>query len=157
MICERVTAGMKAAVARGKNLGRPPLAPWLIAKMETLTASTDLCVRQVHGKIGQKAKRSAEAASVKSSNVSDLQTRRPCELFTRTFNLPPTSSPGLLPWVIQGNSFRPKKKNRKSLRLAIASSKIALSAEIISISSGNCPKPLSALRAVKQRKSALTH
>lgn len=25
---------------------------------------------------------------MKSSNASDLQTRRPCELFTRTFNLP---------------------------------------------------------------------
>lgn len=57
LISERVTAGMKAAAARGKQLGRPPLAPRLIAEIETLAASTSLSVRQIHEKIGQKASR----------------------------------------------------------------------------------------------------
>ena len=57
LISERVVAGMKAAAARGKQLGRPPLAPRLIAEIETLAASTNLSVRQIHEKIGQKASR----------------------------------------------------------------------------------------------------
>jgi len=57
LISERVTAGMKAAAARGKHLGRPPLAPWLIDEIETLAASSDLSIRKIYEKIGQKVSR----------------------------------------------------------------------------------------------------
>ena len=42
LISERVTAGMKAAAARGKRLGRPPLPPGLVKEIRTLSASTSL-------------------------------------------------------------------------------------------------------------------
>lgn len=57
LISERVTAGMKAAAARGKHLGRPPLSPKLVNEIKTLAASTDLSIRKIHEKIGQKASR----------------------------------------------------------------------------------------------------
>ncbi|MCY1738966.1 recombinase family protein [Ensifer sp. SL37] len=65
LISERVTAGMKAAAARGKHLGRPPLAPRLIVEIETLAASTSLSVRQIHKKIGEKASRGSVGEIVK--------------------------------------------------------------------------------------------
>lgn len=57
LISERVTAGMKAARARGKHLGRPRLSPRLISKIEHLAAQTDLSVRRIHEKIAEKASR----------------------------------------------------------------------------------------------------
>ncbi|MCY1740795.1 hypothetical protein [Ensifer sp. SL37] len=56
---------MKAAAARGKHLGRPPLAPRLIVEIETLAASTSLSVRQIHKKIGEKASRGRVGEIVK--------------------------------------------------------------------------------------------
>ncbi len=47
LISERVTAGMKAAEARGKHLGRP----------EALAAATDLSIRQIQSKIAGRASR----------------------------------------------------------------------------------------------------
>ncbi|GEM_PF-5068479 len=47
----------KAAAARGKHLGRPPLSPWLIDEIETLAASSALNIREIHEKIGKKASR----------------------------------------------------------------------------------------------------
>ena len=57
LISERVTAGMKAAAARGKQLGRPPLAPGLVEEIRMLAASTKLSIREIHKKIGRKASR----------------------------------------------------------------------------------------------------
>jgi DNA invertase Pin-like site-specific DNA recombinase len=57
LISERVTAGMKAAAARGKHLGRPPLSPRLVDEIKALAASTDLSIRKIHEKIGQMASR----------------------------------------------------------------------------------------------------
>ena len=57
LISERVTAGMKAAEARGKHLGRPPVAPRTVSKIEALAASTDLSIRQIQRKIAGKASR----------------------------------------------------------------------------------------------------
>ena len=57
LISERVSAGMKAAAARGKHLGRPPLAPGLVKEIRTLAASTNLSIREIHGKIGKRASR----------------------------------------------------------------------------------------------------
>jgi DNA invertase Pin-like site-specific DNA recombinase len=57
LISERVTAGMKAAAARGRRLGRPPVARVIIGEIETLAASTTLSIRQIQKKISGKASR----------------------------------------------------------------------------------------------------
>jgi len=57
LISERVTAGMKAAAARGKRLGRPPTPPRVIAEVEALAASTSLSIRHIHRKIAGKVSR----------------------------------------------------------------------------------------------------
>jgi DNA invertase Pin-like site-specific DNA recombinase len=57
LISERVTAGMKAAAARGRRLGRPPVARSIINEIETLAASTTLSIRQIQKKIAGKASR----------------------------------------------------------------------------------------------------
>jgi len=57
LISERVTAGMKAARARGKCLGRPKLPPRVISEIEHLASRTDLSVRGIHEKIANKASR----------------------------------------------------------------------------------------------------
>jgi DNA invertase Pin-like site-specific DNA recombinase len=57
LISERVTAGMKAAEARGKRLGRPQTPRRLIDEIETIAGSTDLSIRQIHEKIAGKASR----------------------------------------------------------------------------------------------------
>lgn len=65
MISERVTAGMKAARARGKHLGRPPIRRPLVTEIEALAASTSLSIRQIHEKIGGKASRGIVGAITK--------------------------------------------------------------------------------------------
>ena len=57
LISERVTAGMKAAEARGKHLGRPATSRRIIGEIEALATSTDLSIRQIQGKIGGRASR----------------------------------------------------------------------------------------------------
>jgi len=57
LISERVTAGMKAAEARGRHLGRPPVSPRIVNKIEDLAASTDLSIRQIQKEIASKASR----------------------------------------------------------------------------------------------------
>ena len=57
LISERVSAGMKAAAARGKHLGRPPLAPGLVKEIKMLAVSTNLSIREIHKKIGRMASR----------------------------------------------------------------------------------------------------
>jgi DNA invertase Pin-like site-specific DNA recombinase len=57
LISERVTAGMKAAEARGKRLGRPQTPRRLIDEIEIIARSTDLSIRQIHEKIAGKASR----------------------------------------------------------------------------------------------------
>lgn len=52
LISERVIAGMKAAAARGKRLGRPPRPPGLVKEVRTLAASTSLSIREIHRNIG---------------------------------------------------------------------------------------------------------
>jgi DNA invertase Pin-like site-specific DNA recombinase len=44
LISERVTAGMRAAEARGWHFGRPPVAARIVREIEALAASTDLSV-----------------------------------------------------------------------------------------------------------------
>ena len=57
LISERVTAGMKAAEARGRHLGRPPVPPRIVTEIETLAASTALSIRQIQKKITGKVSR----------------------------------------------------------------------------------------------------
>jgi len=52
LISERVTAGMKAAKARGKHLGRPRTPVAVVARIEELAKTTDLSVRDIHRGIG---------------------------------------------------------------------------------------------------------
>lgn len=57
LISERVTAGMRAAEARGRHLGRPPMPRRIVGAIEKLASSTDLSIRQIQKKIAGKASR----------------------------------------------------------------------------------------------------
>jgi DNA invertase Pin-like site-specific DNA recombinase len=57
LISERVTAGMRAAEARGRHLGRPPMARRIVSEIEKLANSTDLSIRQIQEKIAGTASR----------------------------------------------------------------------------------------------------
>jgi len=57
LISERVTAGMRAAEARGKHLGRPAIPKRVVSEIEALATSTDLSVRQIQAKIAGRASR----------------------------------------------------------------------------------------------------
>ena len=51
LISERVTAGMRAAEARGKHLGRPTIPKRIVSEIEALASSTDLSIRQIQARI----------------------------------------------------------------------------------------------------------
>lgn len=57
LISERVTAGMKAAEARGKHLGRPATPQQIVTEIEALATSTDLSIRQIQSKITARTSR----------------------------------------------------------------------------------------------------
>ena len=57
LISERVTAGMRAAEARGKHLGRPAIPKRVVSEIEALATSTDLSVRQIQARIAGRASR----------------------------------------------------------------------------------------------------
>lgn len=65
LISERVTAGMKAAAARGRHLGRPPIPARLVAEIASLAATTGLSVRKIHQAIDGKASTGAVGEIVK--------------------------------------------------------------------------------------------
>lgn len=65
LISERVTAGMKAAKARGRCIGRPPTPARVVAEIEDLAASTDLSIRQIHEKIARRVSRGRVGEIVK--------------------------------------------------------------------------------------------
>jgi DNA invertase Pin-like site-specific DNA recombinase len=73
LISERVTAGMRAAKSRGKQLGRPPLPQYIIAEIEDLAASTGLSVRKIHEKIAGKASRSVVGEIVKRMRADRIE------------------------------------------------------------------------------------
>ncbi len=58
LISERVTAGMRAAEARGRHLGRPGTSQRVINEIETLATSTDLSIPAIQKKIAGRASRS---------------------------------------------------------------------------------------------------
>jgi DNA invertase Pin-like site-specific DNA recombinase len=57
LISERVTAGMRAAAARGKHLGRPAVPRHVVTEIRELAGSTDLSVRNIHEKMAGKVSR----------------------------------------------------------------------------------------------------
>ena len=57
LISERVTAGMKAAEARGTHLARPATSSRIVSGIEALAVSTDLSIRQIQRKIAGRASR----------------------------------------------------------------------------------------------------
>ena len=57
LISERVTAGMRAAEARGKHLGRPAVPKRTVSEIEALALSTDLSIRQIQARIAGQASR----------------------------------------------------------------------------------------------------
>ena len=59
LISERVAAGMKATEARGRHLGRPPIARRIVGEIEALASSTDLSIRQIQKEIAGRASRGA--------------------------------------------------------------------------------------------------
>ena len=58
LISERVTAGMRAAAARGKHLGRPQTPQPVVGEIEALARSTDLSIREIQKRIAGRASRS---------------------------------------------------------------------------------------------------
>src|SRR6266404_7973911 len=83
LISERVTAGMRAAEARGKHLGRPATTPRVIEEIEALARSTDLSIRQIQkmlggragrGIVGEITKRARSAARPALCSLSRFQT-----------------------------------------------------------------------------------
>lgn len=78
LISERVTAGMHAAQARGKHLGRPRLALHLIHEIERIAASTTRSVRQIQAISEAK---SVVAASERSSKGYAQPPAKPREHF----------------------------------------------------------------------------
>jgi DNA invertase Pin-like site-specific DNA recombinase len=73
LISERVKAGMAAARARGKPLGRPATPAPLVARIEALAGTTGLSVRQIQG---------ALSGQVSRSVVGDIVTRVRAQLHT---------------------------------------------------------------------------
>lgn len=57
LISERVTAGMKAAEARGRHLGRPSVSARIVSEIEALAASSKLSVRQIQREVAGKVSR----------------------------------------------------------------------------------------------------
>ena len=65
LISERVSAGMKAARARGKHPGRPRTPTTVVAEVEELARTTDLSVREIQRRIGAKTGRGVVGDIVK--------------------------------------------------------------------------------------------
>ena len=72
LISERVTAGMKAAKAKGKNVGRPCTPRRIVARIEKLARTTEMSVRQIHREIGEEVSRSVVGKIVKEARQPEL-------------------------------------------------------------------------------------
>src|SRR3954453_9321938 len=71
LISERVTAGMRAAEARGKHLGRPPTPQHIVSEIVALATLTDLSIRQIQTKIAGRASRSMVGEIAKRARFTD--------------------------------------------------------------------------------------
>jgi len=70
LISERVTAGMRAAEARGKHLGRPPTPQHVVSEIVAFATSTDLSIRQIQARIAGRASRSMVGEITKRARVT---------------------------------------------------------------------------------------
>ena len=70
LISERVTAGMRAAEARGKHLGRPPTPQHVVSEIVALATTTDLSIRQIQARIAGRASRSMVGEITKRARVT---------------------------------------------------------------------------------------
>jgi DNA invertase Pin-like site-specific DNA recombinase len=71
LISERVTAGMRAAEARGKHLGRPPIPQHIVSEIVALATSTDLSIRKIQAKIAGRASRSMVGEITKRARFTE--------------------------------------------------------------------------------------
>jgi DNA invertase Pin-like site-specific DNA recombinase len=74
LISERVTAGMRAAEARGKHLGRPQTPQHIVSEIVALATSTDLNIRQIQAKIAGRASRSMIGEITKRTRFTEPPT-----------------------------------------------------------------------------------
>ena len=74
LISERVTAGMRAAEARGRHLGRPGTQQRIVSEIETLAISTDLSIRAIQKKIGGRASRGIVGKITKRARTEEAAT-----------------------------------------------------------------------------------
>src|SRR6266446_6223959 len=65
LLSERVKAGMVAAQARGKRLGRPATPGHLVAQVETLAQTTEMSIRQIQQAMAGRVSRSVVGQIVK--------------------------------------------------------------------------------------------
>nr|ABN47121.1 hypothetical protein [Sinorhizobium meliloti SM11] len=73
----RVTAGMKAAAARGKHLGRPRLSSRLVEEIETLATSTVLSIRKIQEAVDGRASRGRIGEIVRQARSHNQSGTRP--------------------------------------------------------------------------------
>ena len=66
LISERVKAGMAAAKARGKKLGRPRTPTYLIEQIQELAETTALSINQIRERISGQVSRAVVGQIVKS-------------------------------------------------------------------------------------------
>ena len=71
LISERVKAGMAAAKARGKKLGRPGTPTYLVEQIQELAETTTLSINQIRDRISGQVSRAVVAQIVK--NIRDQQ------------------------------------------------------------------------------------
>ncbi len=72
LISERLTAGMAAAKAQGKHMGRPRTPGHFIARIETLARTTDMSVRQIHEELKGSVGRGAVGEIVKRARKDEV-------------------------------------------------------------------------------------
>lgn len=65
LISERVKAGMEAARAEGKHVGRPATSPDVVAEIERLARETDLSVRKIKAQVEASVSRGVVGRVVK--------------------------------------------------------------------------------------------
>ena len=84
LISERVTAGMRAAQARGRHLGRPGTPQLVVSEIEPLATSTDLSIRAIQRKIAGRASRGIVGEITKRARADTaaaggaVQAAKPC-------------------------------------------------------------------------------
>ncbi len=74
LISERVTAGMRAAKALGKHLGRPATPSYQRKQIEALASSTDLSIRKIHAEMAGKVSQTVVGEIVKRIRASETAT-----------------------------------------------------------------------------------